>query len=113
MYKHIRFIVISLAVLFVIITLISLTIPFNVRISRATDIKASKREVMEQLSDPANWKKWYPGTDTLPFLYIDGEIKGITYGKNSTKGLQMMEITDTSVTAQNVGPGARRIKMAQ
>jgi hypothetical protein len=111
MYKHVRFVIISLAVLFIIITLISLTIPFNVRISRATDLKASKREVMEQLSNPSNWKKWYPGTDTLPYLYIDGVIKGITYGKNSTKGLQLMEITDTSVIAHNIGTGARRIKM--
>lgn len=111
MYRHVRFVLISFVVLFIVVTLISLVIPFNVRISRAADIRASKREVMEQLANPVNWKKWYPGTDTLPYLYVNGEIKGITYGRNGSKGLLLHEVTDTSVTTENTGTGARRIKM--
>jgi hypothetical protein len=96
-------------ILFIIITLISLLIPSNVRISRAIDIAASKRKVMEQLSDPVNWKKWMAGTDTLPYLYVDGQVKGVTYGKEGTKGLLLMNVTDTSVSATNTGINARRI----
>lgn len=109
MYRHVRFVLISFAILFIIITLISLLIPFNVRISRAVDIKGSKSEVMAQLANPENWKKWYPGTDTLPYLVVDGQIKGITYGRGGTKGLLLTGVTDTSVTATNAGTDSRRI----
>jgi len=66
---------------------------------------------MEQLSDPVKWKNWYPGTDSIQFLYINGEIKGIASDPGSSRGLMITGKNDTAVKASNVGPGSKPIAM--
>ena len=46
--------------LFVFVTLFSLVIPSNIRVSRATIIHSSKDEVYKQVTDLKNWKNWHP-----------------------------------------------------
>ena len=95
---------ISLVFFSVLITIISLFFPSHVRISKAIDINAGKEAVMEQLKDPANWKKWYPGADTLALLTRDGKIKGIETGPG--KGLMITAVNDSEVMAAGLGPGS-------
>ncbi len=64
-----RFIIISLIVVFFITTIISLFIPSHVRIYKAIQVNSSKDLVMDQISNAANWKNWYPGADSSKFFY--------------------------------------------
>lgn len=101
---YIRLILISFTVLAVIITGFSLFIPSDVRISRATTINAGKDSVMAQLNNPVNWQKWYPQKDSATLLYIEGKVKGIA---DSSRGLMITLVTDSSVQAMNVGEGSK------
>jgi len=53
--RLIKLAIISFVILFLLVTSISLLIPSTVHISRATDIRATKEKLMEQLAIPANW----------------------------------------------------------
>ncbi len=98
--------IISLIVFFLIITGFSLFIPSHIRISKAIDINAAKDSVMNQVNNPANWKKWYPGADTLSFLMVDGKIKGLITGY--LQGLLITNISDSTVTAINTGTNSKK-----
>jgi hypothetical protein len=98
--------IISLVFFSLFITGISLFFPSHIRISKAIDINASRDSVLLQLKDPANWKKWYPGADTMELYREEGKATGP--GPDSLQGL--MRITgssDSSVTAVTSGPGIK------
>jgi Polyketide cyclase / dehydrase and lipid transport len=97
---------ISLVVFALLITGISLFFPSNVRISKAIDIKGNRDSVWMLVKDPANWRKWYPGGDSLPPFVVDGKIKGI--GTDSMQALMITDITDSTVMASNVGPLSKK-----
>jgi Polyketide cyclase / dehydrase and lipid transport len=109
--RFIKLAFISFIILFIIVTAISLMIPSHVRISKAIRINAPKEKVMEQLSDPVKWKNWYPGTDSLDFLYINGEIKGFIANRQSMQGLMITGKNDSAVTAASVGATSKKISM--
>ncbi len=109
--KLIKLALISFIILFLLITGISLFIPSTVRISRAVKINASKEQVMEQLSNPEKWKGFYPGADTLEIWTVNNEPKGIWFRKQEGQGLLITRKNDTSVVAENTGPGAKKIGM--
>ena len=97
---------ISLIVFALLITGFSLFFPSNIRISKAIDINASNDSVLNQLSDAANWKKWYPGADTMELLIAGGKVKGLLL--DSLQGIiSISGITDSSVIAATSGPGIR------
>ncbi len=98
--------IISLIVFFLIITGFSLFIPSHIRISKAIDINANKDSVVGQLNNPVNWKKWYPGADTLDLLFIEGKVKGIVTGY--LQGLIIINISDSSVSMINAGPNSKK-----
>jgi len=52
--------VLSFVILFAIITVFSLFIPSNVRISRAIDITARQQNLLPLLQHQQHWKKWNP-----------------------------------------------------
>jgi|GEM_PF-4518103 len=106
--KVIKLGIISLVVFALMITGISLFFPSRVRISKAIDINAARDSVMRQVTDPVNWKSWYPGTDTSDYLYIEGKVKGFTTG--NMRGLMIKTVTDSSVIAGNVGTDAHSRK---
>jgi hypothetical protein len=109
--RHIKLVLISFIVLFIIVTAISLLIPSHIRVSKAIRINAAREKVMVQLGDPVNWKNWYPGTDSSEYLYINGVVKGIGVKPGSLQGLMITGQTDSSVTAANVGPDSKKITM--
>ena len=98
--------IISLIVFFLIITGFSLFIPSHIRISKAIDINTSKDLVMNQVNNPVNWKKWYPGADTSTLLFVEGNIKGINTGE--LNGLMIKATTDSTVSLINTGINSKR-----
>ena len=59
-----------------------------------------------QVSDAANWKKWYPGADSMNLLLVEGKIKGIE--AHSGQGLMITSVNDSTVLAINTGSISRR-----
>ena len=64
--KIFRLLVLSIVILFLVITGISLLIPSHVRISRAANIRASADEIWLQVDDMRNWKEWNPFFSQVP-----------------------------------------------
>ncbi len=58
--KIFRLVFFSFLFLFLLVTGISLFIPFHVRISRATNVLATPTEVWQQVDDMSTWKNWNP-----------------------------------------------------
>lgn len=97
---------ISLIVFSLLITGISLFFPSHIRISKAVDINASRDSVQRQISNAANWKKWYPGADTMELLITDGKANGLLM--DSLQGIiSITNISDSSVVAATAGPRIR------
>ena len=98
---------ISLIVFALLITGISLFFPSHIRISKAVDINASRDSVQLQISNAANWKKWYPGADTMELLITDGKANGLLL--DSLQGaISITNISDSSVMAATAGPRIRK-----
>jgi polyketide cyclase/dehydrase/lipid transport protein len=102
-----RLIIISFVVLFTIITIISLFIPSQVRISRAIQINSPKDSVMNQVSEVSNWKDWYPGADSLKFYYEGNRIKGLVLDESKKRYLIIKEKKDDEVTADYILPNKK------
>jgi len=68
--KIFRLLVLSVVILFLIVTAISLLIPSHVRISKAANIRASAEEVWLQVDDLYSWKEWNPFFSQVPPLDI-------------------------------------------
>jgi len=64
--KIFRLLVLSIVILFLVITGISLLIPSHVRISRAANIRASADEIWLQVDDMRHWKEWNPFFSQVP-----------------------------------------------
>ena len=97
--KLLRFVFICFVFFALLITVFSLLIPAHIRISRATDIRASQDSVLMRIQNPAQWKNWYPGADSASLIYENGKITGIATGSN--KGLQLECISDSLIIAAN------------
>jgi hypothetical protein len=58
--RLIKLAIISFVILFIIITLFSLLIPSNVRISRAINIEAKQDKLLPLLKNKEQWREWNP-----------------------------------------------------
>lgn len=58
--KLIKLALISIVLLFIVVTGVSLMIPSHVRISRAMNIHASASAVLKLISDTSQWASWNP-----------------------------------------------------
>ena len=68
--KIVRLLVLSVIILFLIMTAISLLIPSHIRISRAANIHASAHEVWLQVDDLHSWIEWNPFISQVPVSEI-------------------------------------------
>ena len=59
-----------------------------------------------QVSNAANWKKWYPGAGSMNLLLVDGKIKGIE--THSGQGLMITTVNDSTVLAINTRSNSKR-----
>ncbi len=106
--KYIKLAFISIIFFAILVTLISLFFPSNVRISKALDIQSPKDSILSVLGDPGKWKGWYPGTDSMQPVRMMGRT--VAYRLNE-KGalLRISERTDSSIAIAASGPGIRNM----
>ncbi|MCG2618213.1 SRPBCC family protein [Terrimonas sp. NA20] len=103
--KVVKLAIFSFVFLFTIVWLISLLIPSEVRVSRATDIRADRDSVLAMIKDVDRWKEWYPNLDSFDSvkpIYKDGKLAGIILDdKNPDKPviLQLQSAKADEVTA--------------
>lgn len=102
--RFLRLIIISLIFFSLIITGISLFIPSHIIISRAVHINNSREAVMEELSDPARWKEWYPGAQSADLYYEHGRLRGLILDDVRGRYIVVNEIKENEVVAAYVLP---------
>lgn len=64
--RVIKLAILSFIFLFLLITIISLFIPGNIKISKATNIAADDKIVYTYIDDLADWKQWHPALKNVP-----------------------------------------------
>jgi hypothetical protein len=104
--KIIRFGLISILLLFTIITAISLFIPSHVRISRAINMNAGHETIFKEIGDLNRWKNWYPGFDTLTIIPVnvkDGNLTEARISSTSTSIIITEKKTDEVIALFNSG----------
>lgn len=89
----------SFILIFLLITAISLFIPSTITLSKATRLRATKQELMQQLANPDEWKNWFPGADTMQVLMIEGKPQGLILNEKKQRTLLINESSDTAVRA--------------
>jgi Polyketide cyclase / dehydrase and lipid transport len=107
--KAIKLALISFVILFLLVTVISLFIPSNVRISKALQMNASKEKVMEQVANAANWKNWFPGMDTAQLFYVAGKVEGMVLNEKSKRFLAISERNENGVQAEYKGIKQKKV----
>ncbi len=63
--------IISIVILFIVITLLSLLLPSQVRISRAIDINGKKERISAYLSDLNTWAEWNTFISDSSMVFTD------------------------------------------
>jgi hypothetical protein len=82
--RVIKLALLSFIFLFLLVTLISLFIPGNIRISKAMNTAVSEEQISKYVSQPAEWITWHPALRDLPknelIILKDGSVnvKGTT-----------------------------------
>jgi hypothetical protein len=99
--KSFKFFVVSFGTLFIVITLISLLLPSNVKVSRAVIISAPPDKIYAQVADFRNWKNWHPSLQGSGIVVTYSDP---SFGKNAfcdiSNGYQKthLQITDADST---------------
>lgn len=91
--RFIKLAIISFALIFGLLTAISLLIPSTVRISKAIDLQAPRETVLPLLTDTVQWRTWHPAYQnnrhqaaTITFNILSDSLVAATIsspGKNS------------------------------
>jgi hypothetical protein len=69
--RLIKFVFVGFTCLFIVITLISLLLPSEVKVSRAVVISAPEDKIYDDIADLKNWKNWHPSfqADSIVISY--------------------------------------------
>ncbi len=97
--RFVKLFILSLLILTLVISGISFFIPSHIRISRTARIDANKETAMSALSDPAKWKEWYLGADTVSFFYEAGIVKGLILNNEPKLSLVISDVKENEVVA--------------
>ena len=89
----------------IFLTFFSFLFPSHIRISKATDITTIKDILLVQLNEPANWKKWFPGSDSATLHIVNGKTDGIT--TKDGKDLMLIKVSDSLIIANYKIAGRR------
>jgi hypothetical protein len=104
--KYIKLAFISIIVFAVVVTLVSLLFPSNVRISKAIDVRSSPDTLHAYLADPAKWQGWFPGADTLEPVSLMQKVIGYRVNDQGA----MIRITGRNDSAIQVTTSGRGVK---
>jgi hypothetical protein len=93
---------ISLVTFFLLFTAISLFFPSHIRLSKAVDVNTGKKEMLSFLTDTSNWKKWYPGADSMDLTKvaitsIDSSVTAINKTGTTLKATSAWNIYNTAI----------------
>ena len=58
--------ILSFIFLFLLVTIISLFIPANIRISKATNIAGDDKAIYTYIDDLSDWRQWHPALKNVP-----------------------------------------------
>lgn len=94
----------SFVFLFLLITIISLFLPSTIRITKTEQINAATDAVMQQISNPSNWKNWYPGLDSAKLVYTNDLPTGVIINKRKQQTID--------ITSKNEGEVMIEYKIA-
>ncbi len=97
--RFVRLFIFGILAFALVFFIISLFIPSKIRVSRTIRIGSPKEAVMDELSNPQQWKDWYPGSDTLSFFYESGMIKGLILRNSPEFYLLIQDIKANEITA--------------
>jgi hypothetical protein len=98
--KIVRLLLFSFLFLFLVITGISLLIPFHVRISRATNVLAAPVAVWKQVDNMRIWPNWNP-------FFSDVPVGKISYIDTISDQLPVMNAAGTSIQWKEIKAGER------
>ena len=101
--------ILSFVFLFLLVTIISFFLPSHIRITRTQQINSLKEAVMEEISDPAKWKNWYPGLDSAELFYIDNIAKGVVQNKKREQVILITGKKDNEVMTEYRVSGKTKI----
>ena len=101
--------IISFVALFLLLTAISIFIPSKIRISRNLQINAPLVKVMGELSNPAQWKSWFPGMDTAKLLYDNGQLKGVILNYTQQRFLYIIDQKPNELVAEYKGIKQKKV----
>jgi len=104
--KYLKLAFISIVFFAVLVTLLSLLFPSNVRISKALDINAPRDSILARLGDPGKWKGWYPGADTLMPITMMRKTVALRLNEKGAL-LRVTGRSDTAISIAASGPGIR------
>ncbi len=90
--KYLRFLLLSIALLFAAVMAVSLLIPSRVRISKAINVKTTMDKVEKQVGDMQRWKDWNP--------FFTKVADKIVYKDAIDSVPQVMEINGTTILWQ-------------
>ena len=106
--------IISVTILFLVVTAISLLFPSDIRISKAINMAASPRTIISHISDPSKWKDWYPGLDSTRYFYPpdavhdSGVVSGFIMKDSLRQFINIIEKKNDEVIAE-ISSGEKKI----
>ncbi|NCI45969.1 SRPBCC family protein [Sediminibacterium soli] len=92
--RFLRLILISIALLFIIATLIGALLPSVVLVSRAVNITAPRDSVLPYVKDIHGWKHWIEGMDG-PSVHIQSPVQA----QLGNTAVTILSVTDSTVVA--------------
>jgi hypothetical protein len=105
--KILKLIIGSIIFFAIVITIISLFVPSDVRVSKAIQINSSMQALTEQIGNPENWRNWYPGADSSKFYYENGSVKGLVLNEAKRQSIVFTGKKNDEVTAMYVLPNKK------
>lgn len=98
--RLIKLAIISFVVLFALVTVMSLAIPSNIRISKAINVKADKENIFPYITNRTTWPQWHPA-------FKGGDVEQLLQQNKIT--LTTLAVTDTVVTIKWQQEGKRPV----
>jgi DNA gyrase inhibitor GyrI len=98
--RIIKFAGLSLLTLFIVLTLLSLLFPANVRVSRIINVAASRQKVYDAVSDFHAWGQWNDFVRASPLTNI--QYSSPSYGPGATLRSDQLLITMKDVDSNGV-----------
>lgn len=98
--KLVKFALISLVVLFIVLTGLSLLFPSHLRVSRVINVVASREKVFGAVSDFRAWKNW--NQFLSPNTLTNVQFSSPSSGKGAVLGSQELTIRETSADSDGV-----------